>query len=312
MNMKLTGKEIEEIAKIYNLGKVKNIKAIVGGMINYNFIFKTDKGDFIVRRLGYKLDNYWGRQKELEFAVIEYLRKKKFPYEIPNFIKNQEGKYISKIGKDLFEVYSRIKGKNIRKVNKSQSKEIGKALALYHKYVAGFLEKYPVEDLNSYDWVFDKYKKMRKSKPKDDIDCVMLKELDFFDNLLRGLKEEFVCTDVLVIHADFSRDNLLFSGNKLLGILDFENLKFDPKIYDIAFVTAIEDIDREVFLRAYRKHNSFNSRDENKLVVYRLLQKCLVFWWIYLDLKKRKDLRRKWFGWIMKGVRKDYKLWSKK
>jgi hypothetical protein len=75
--MKLIKKEIEKVAKEFDLGNVKSVKYLEGGMINYIFNFKTDKGDFIIRKLGYKLNDWWKLKKELEFSVLEFLKKEK-------------------------------------------------------------------------------------------------------------------------------------------------------------------------------------------------------------------------------------------
>src|SRR3989344_5308362 len=129
--MKISKRIIREILEIYELGKVKKIKLIKGGNINHNFVFTTNKGEYIVRFLGYKLDKYWKEKKELEFKVLNYLIDEKFPYYLPRFIKNKRGDYISNLDNYLIEVYPRLKGNNIIILNDKNIKEMAKALATY-------------------------------------------------------------------------------------------------------------------------------------------------------------------------------------
>ena len=142
LKMELTKKELIKISSTYNLGNIRNVKQIQGGMINYNFFVKTDKGNYIVRKLGYKIGSWQMNKKELEFGVIEYLRENKFPYEMPFFLKNKNGNYVSRIYGNLFVEHESIPGRKIRKHNDKQLKEIVKAVAIYHKIMKNFpLEK---------------------------------------------------------------------------------------------------------------------------------------------------------------------------
>ena len=62
----------------------------------------------------------------------------------------------------------------------------------------------------------------------DDCNAVIIasknKNIDFFENLLKRLIKLNLNKDLLLAHSDFSLSNLLFKKNKLVGIIDFENL----------------------------------------------------------------------------------------
>ncbi|MAG61478.1 hypothetical protein CMI43_01510 [Candidatus Pacearchaeota archaeon] len=44
-------------------------------------------------------------------------------------------------------------------------------------------------------------------------------------------------------------------------------------------------------LEEYRKYNSFSKSEEKNLIVFRLLETCNLFWWNYLGMDKRPDLK---------------------
>jgi len=307
--MKLKKKELAKITSIYDLGKIKSVKPIPGGMINYNSTAKTDKGEFIIRKLGYKLNSWWMNKKELEFEVMEYLHKRNFPYAIPRFIKNKYGNYISNVKGNLFEVYERIPGRKIIRLNDEQFKEMVKALAIYHKIIKEYPIKKKFKVVDNHKWILDKYALMRKVKPRNKVDILMHKHLDFFENLLKKLLKFDLSYEPLVTHSDFSAYNLLWKENALIGILDFENVGYKSRVFDIAYIW--NDIHRKkILVNTYRKYNVLSKRDEKYIIICRLLNSCNMFWWSYLGMEKRPELKYQWLLRTIKNGNKYFRMWK--
>ncbi len=86
--MKFTIKESTTICKYLALGEFKSIKLMEGGLVNYNFILKTNKGEFIIRILSKKITSHKKRRLNEEFELMEFLEKKKFHYSTPLPIKS--------------------------------------------------------------------------------------------------------------------------------------------------------------------------------------------------------------------------------
>ena len=288
--MKLDKKDTDKIAVLYNLGEVKSVRLLSGGMISYNYVVKTSKGEFIVRKLGYKIEGWWARQKELEFEVVEYLHKKSFPYQIPRFIKNNKGDYISKLHGNLFEAYERIPGRKIVKLNDKQFREMAKALAIYHKIIKSFPLREKFRRIDDYKWMLGKYSLLRKAKPETKLDKLMLNNLDFYEDLLKRLLKYDLKQNPLVNHSDFSVYNLLWKKDKLVGVLDFENVSYKPRVSDIAYLLRRMN-KKKVLVDTYRKHSSLSKEEEGNLIVSLLFNFCNRFWWTYLEMKKRPDLK---------------------
>ena len=307
--MRLTKKELIKVSSTYNLGNVRSIKYIPGGMINYNFFLKTDKGDYIVRKLGYKQGSWQMNKKELEFGVLDYLKEKKFPYKIPCFLKNKNGNYVSKIYGNLFEVYERIPGRKIVNLNNKQLKEMVKALAIYHKIIKNFhvKKKFSLADDNK--WMLEKYSSLRKIKPKNKVDKLMLKHLDFFENLLKKSLKIDIQQNILMTHSDFSAWNLLWKEDKLVGILDFENLSYRPRVFDIAYMW--DDKRNKIIVDTYRKYTSFSKKEENNIIIFKLLSSCNMFWWSYFGMKKRPELRYRWLLRTIRNAKKYEEMWKR-
>ncbi|MAG78492.1 hypothetical protein CL616_03960, partial [archaeon] len=111
--MKPTIKESKKICSELDLGKYQNIKLIKGGLVNFNFLLKTNKGEFIIRILGQKITPPKQKRLNYEFDLMEFLDKNKFPYLIPLPIKAKNTKKrLHKINNKNFWVYKKLPGKS--------------------------------------------------------------------------------------------------------------------------------------------------------------------------------------------------------
>lgn len=298
---------LDKVAEEYQLGKIILSKLIKGGNINYNFSVKTDKGDFIVRQLGYKLDGWFAKHKPFEFEVLEFLSQQDFPYRIPRMMRTKKGEYILKIEEQLFEVYPKIKGRCVLKPNRFQVKGAAKALATYHKVIRNFPgQQKELDDFGHAKW---RYSQLRAVKTKTPTDKYMLKYIDLFENTLIDLLKFDRNKNVTVIHGDFNRANLLFIKNKLVGILDFENVEWAPMVQD--FASGCTDGVMNSFVKEYKKYNSISSQEEKIIIPLKLLKICDIFAWVYLDDHKKKDRRIPMMRRMVKRLKENLSLMNK-
>ena len=300
--MKLLKSEISKITKEFDLGKPKSIDLIKGGLVNYNFYLKTDKGLYVIRVIGEKLSK-WKRQRlEIEFKSLDYLKNKKFPYEIPNPIRDKKGKALLRINKKNIWVYKKMKGAHWNK-NKTQFKEIGKALAIYHKYIRS-LKITNKNEFFGLGWLLPKYSKLKKIKPKNKIDLLILNNVSFFEKLLKKFIRTKFNKNILLIHHDIDPSNILFKKNRLSAILDFENIKSGPRIADIA--NTIKDVcfkkDKlevqkvNLILNGYEKITKLSKKEKEFIIPSMILDNCTMFWWFYGGMKKDLDNRYKYLN----------------
>ncbi len=297
--MKLTKQDINQVAKEYNLGKVKSVKPILHGWVNFSFDLRTSNGRFVLQVLTSKM-NSWKRDKlELELALLEYLNRVDFPYLIPAPMKSSKGKYMGKIKAKPFRIYARVGGDTPKTLNKKQFKECAKALAIYHKYVKKFKFKTKREDFNNFDWIQKMYAEMRKVRPKNKTDLLMLRNLAFFEKAVDKLKKIDYGKERTFCHCDWHNDNLLFKRDRLIGIIDFDDITVSPKAEDVANAMVkcryqcrgYNKEKRKIFLEEYRKIMPFSKKEEKLIISLLLKNACVVFWWFYKGMKKNQDKR---------------------
>ncbi|MBU3940673.1 MAG: phosphotransferase [Nanoarchaeota archaeon] len=298
--MKLTKKQAELISSEYNLGKIQSLKPIVGGWVNYNYELKTDKGKFVVRLLGAKIEKEIRNRLFIEFKLLSHLHKIKFPYEIPYPLKNKGGSYLINIKKTFLWVYPYIEGYQIRDWDNTTIKSVVKALATYHKYVENVRIR-NIREVDSLKETSKKYEEMRKQKPNNSVNKLMLENLGFFEESLKKVEKIKFNTKNVPVHYDFHKGNLLFDKKKVVGILDFERLLYTPRILDIAYlIKCTYEKDESKFVKRvnfivkeYEKINSLTKKEKDLILPMLVRDNCRMFERFYtlLGLENKKISR---------------------
>jgi len=300
--MKITLKQAGKIAENYNLGKIRKMNLINGGLMNYNYDVKTDVGDFIVRILGHKFNEDKKKHVALEFKLLKYLKDNNFPYKVPEPLKNKDGKIISMIGGRRFWVYAKIEGEKLRKKD-LDIKDFAKALATFHKFsrkvkATGFKKKY------SHNWLLGEYKKMRKAKIRDRTDRLMIKNLDFYEECVNRFNRKYR-DNFMVIHSDYHMSNLLFKDKKVFAFLDFDNVSYSPRVKEISYAIKHSCIEHgklnrkkmHDFLNEYEKYIKLDKEEKEFILPALVLNTAIVFWWIYAGMKKAPHKRYSFLKW---------------
>lgn len=297
--MRLTKKEIQEICNNYKLGVANSFKLIKEGLQNHNYIVNTDKGKYITRIAGIELSDNQKEAIKLEFKVLVFLNKNKFPYKIPTPIKNRKGEEISIINQKYHWVYEFIEGEppqNLEKITNNEIKELAKALATYHKFVKNLKTKNPKkEDFRG--WIYNRFDGIEKRKPKCKIDKLAKDNFNYIMSIVDEVVKNQCKENVLVIHRDFNKGNSLFKDKKLIAIIDFDNVVNAPRINDLSefifnFCLTKKSFDKKamaVFLQNYEKINKLTNR-EKEAIPFQLLKNCSAFFaYFYNGLKKQKS-----------------------
>lgn len=307
--MELTKKDAELIVASYSLGKLKSIKQITSGCVNYNFEIKTSKGNFMVQVFGHKYDKWKRGTVKLEFLVLNHLHEKKFPYEIPFPLKNKQGSQVLKLGEHHLWVYRKIEGDIYGKFNLNQFKQIAKAVATYHRYVQDI--EYQDPSYYDFNWILAQYDRLKKIRPKDEIDQLMLDNLGFFESLLRKVMRTDFKGDMLLAHSDFNNGNVIFRAGKLVGILDFDNMQYAPAAKDIALAIKRSKYSgdqltarkMEIFLKEYQKIRPLSAKEKKLIIPALIKDNCIVFWWHYEGMKKHTDKRYEYMNNTLKKTK---------
>lgn len=301
-------KEIRKILRQWNLGDLVSYKKAEKGVVNTNWIVKTSKGKYILRRLG---QNKKLKELEFELEYLDYLTKRKFPYKIPTPIKTIKGKEFIRKNNSIFWVYEFIEGKNVESFGFSELKECAKMMARYHTLIedsnldnktsySDFARAEILQELNSF------LKKIGDSA-KDKKDKVFIQEAKKLIPLFNGLNiKEYSKLKKYPLHRDINPENTLWKAEKLVGIIDFENVGEikDTLIKDIVAMLQYSCIDKnekykldlklvKFFLKEYRKYHQLSDGEISfipEIIIAGAIEDFSYQYWMLLNDPERAKL----------------------
>lgn len=223
--------DIQRALAHYDLGELRSIQAAAHGLVNETAFAETSSGRYVVRRNQRRL----GRASlKLRHELHAWLSSRAVP--CPRLVAARSGETAVEVDGRIFEVATFIEGEEYCPRCAAQSAGVGAALARYHCAVVGFpalADSQPpryspsvlpglIERLMQRDMLGD-----------------LTVQLSWYDRRaadLRGRLRDAAYADLpqLLIHGDIHRDNLLFCGERVVGLLDFDQVTLDARIVDLA------------------------------------------------------------------------------
>tara|TARA_B100000029_G_scaffold512962_1_gene611052 strand:+ start:1628 stop:2590 length:963 start_codon:yes stop_codon:yes gene_type:complete len=223
VHTKLSKKDILEILKKYNIGKLKKFSGIKEGIENTNYLIFTSKNKFILTIF----ENRVNKSKiPIFLKLMTHCSNNKI--NCPNPIRDNNGNLINTVKVKKFGIFSFLNGKSKSKWDDDDCFFVGRTLANFHK-------KNINRNLNlKNNFGVSSWKKLL-TKCKSQINNIipnclglMSSEIDFLNN------EWPIDLPSGTIHGDLFPDNVLFSKKKISGILDFYFSCDDILVYDLA------------------------------------------------------------------------------
>src|SRR5262245_5598544 len=220
----LSKTEVADIVEDYGLVKLSALTAIAEGSVNSNFCLETQRGRFLLR-----IDEVTGElDVKRELDLLLYLRKHGF--QCPQPVTDRKGRLYRESRGKCLSLYRWLDGQVVRpdRLTSPRLENVGRALADLH--LIGKSYKKGIENRFTYERVSQLYAEVREQLPP------------YFRKMVRTLDDEVAYLQHYlenklprgVIHGDLFHDNLLFKGEKLVAILDFEAACRGKFIFDLA------------------------------------------------------------------------------
>lgn len=213
--------ELETFLEPYRLGRLHAFDGIFGGSENSNFFVSTDAGEFVLTLVER------GSWEHMEFVVdlLERLRHAGLP--VPYGVAEEDGVRLRRLAEKPALLQPRLPGSHIEQPHSHHCEELGRLLARLH--LATRDDPLVHASDRGLQWMIDE-------------GSLLALELEGAElELLRGaiteaamLQDAFDELPAANLHADLFRDNVLFDGTHLSGVLDFHNACSGPMLYDLA------------------------------------------------------------------------------
>lgn len=293
--------DLQEIVNEYGLGGVRSVRKAQGGAVNENWIVRTATGTVVVRRVSKSrsLDDIL-----FEHSFIRALERKGFPYRLPEPLRTRAGRSVVKKSGEYVWLYTYIEGSSSRPSRNTVIPQMAHALATAHKAARRFsftrmnasphaLEHpWLLRDLRSLQLELADHQGTRHRFFRENVqECI-------------DILEEFRCTRYstlprLPIHGDMCRDNLIFSGERLRGVIDFSHCCSDAAIRDVTIAlrhecTSEADCFRldlnaaRQFLKIYHEINPLTREEIDLIPAIAVAELADLFRWRIVELSTKR------------------------
>jgi homoserine kinase type II len=215
--------ELDRFLAEYDCGDLVSYSGISAGIENTNYFVETGSGHYVLTLFEQLLP----REIPFFLELTAYLSANGVPAACPE--RNHSGRFLSSLKGKPAALVERLDGGSVESPNSAQCAALGDALARLHIAGESFARhRHRVNDRGPRWW---RLVAGRLAEVVDGESCrqiegeIAYQSQHHFDSLPRG-----------VIHADLFRDNALFVGDRLSGIIDFYYACNSLQLYDLAVV----------------------------------------------------------------------------
>lgn len=262
----VTTEQLQHWLKGYAIGELLELKGISAGITNTNYFVTTTHNKYVLTLFEQN------SIEELPFFIelMDHLAHHGVP--CPQPISNAKGESLHMLNGKPAVLISCLQGRDLESPSVVHCREVGAVLAKMHMAGLSFREKNTAQPhRNPRDSVWREKTAALVLPHLPPEDHKLLKEtLQFQQNL------DMTALPSGVIHADLFRDNVLFDGDKVGGLIDFYYAYRDAFVYDLAITVndwcvepsgKLDSAKLEAMLQAYEserpmisvEHAAFNS-----------------------------------------------------
>jgi homoserine kinase type II len=265
--------ELETFLAPYGLGRLRDFQGIAAGSENTNYFISLEQGEFVLTLIER------GPIQDLPFFIelLDVLHEADLP--VPYALRTTDGSALRELAGKPALLQPRLPGKHISEPNTQHCVQIGELLGHLHLATREHVLERKTD--RGLDWMLAEGAELVSHL--DPTPGQLLKNaLEEIERLKPGI----MALPRANLHADLFRDNALFEGTHLTGLIDFYNACSGPMLYDLAIALndwcsredgQIDPQRARAMLGAYAALRPFNS-SEAELWPTMLRVGCVRFW----------------------------------
>lgn len=268
----LSDEQVAEFLDRYSVGRLQALKGVPQGTENSTFFVTTQQGEWVLTLFEQ------GEFEDLPFFVdlLDYLAARRLP--VPGPVHDRDGVALQRLAGRPALLFPRMPGSHPSAPNLAQCAALGDALGRMHQASQHFTgERTNPRNL---DWLQRRHREVLPYLSAND-QALMAREIAEYAQAFDGIE-----LPTGAIHGDLFRDNTLYDGDRLGGIIDFYNGCTGDLLFDLAIVindwasdeAGDLDVDRyEAILGAYLAHRPLTGQ-ERELWPTMLRMTALRYW----------------------------------
>ncbi|MBN8412023.1 homoserine kinase [Halomonas denitrificans] len=208
----------------FDVGELTRLQGVPAGTENSTFFVTTDRRELVLTLFEQ------GEHEELPFFVelLDFLDEHRIPVAGP--IHDRDGVALHELAGRPALLFPRLPGSHPKAPNTAQCRALGQALGEMHRVSRHFSGHRP--NPRDIHWLSAMHHKVLVYlSPADQ--ALMQDEVDAYQAALETLEQPLPQG---ALHGDLFRDNTLFDGEQLGGIIDFYNGCTGDLLFDLAIV----------------------------------------------------------------------------
>jgi Ser/Thr protein kinase RdoA (MazF antagonist) len=232
-----TPDELRDVLSHYDIGNIIQIKTLNAG--NAGAPKKTilsDRGKFLLkRRPKDKSDIY---HVAFSHAIQTHLEEKGFP--VAGFIRTRKANNTAvHRGNNTYELFNFVAGSRYNGSNQAAHNS-GRQLAVFHKHLMDFLCRFDplrrtYHDSSSVRGYLKTISSSKAQTGSCDFEEISLRLMALYNQSSAAVNQlGFDSWPVQIVHGDWHPGNLLFAGESIVCVLDFDSAKLAPVVTDVA------------------------------------------------------------------------------
>jgi len=213
--------ELEDFLAPYGLGRLRDFQGIAAGSENSNFFISLEQGEYVLTLIER------GPSADLPFFIelLDVLHEAGLP--VPYALRTASGEALRSLAEKPALLQPRLAGKHVQQANAHHCQEVGALLA--HIHLATRERVLERQSDRGLDWMLAEGPSLALQLPDSQLPLLRAALAE-----IHGLKPRILALPRANLHADLFRDNVLFDGNHLAGVIDFYNACAGPMLYDLA------------------------------------------------------------------------------
>ena len=210
---------MEQFIQGFDIGTLLSYRGIDEGIENTNYFVDTDRGYYVLTLFE------WLGANQLPYFIKLMCHVADAGLPCPHPVADRQGQTLHDLMGKPAALITRLPGRTIKEPSVAQCEQVGDTLAKMHLVMRDFGDH--SENVRDIDWFRAHSAKIQSKLNKEDSallnDEIEHQSRDLSDALPAG-----------TIHADLFKDNVLFDGEQLSGVIDFYYACHAKLLYDVA------------------------------------------------------------------------------
>jgi homoserine kinase type II len=226
--------ELARVLSYYDLGELRTTRRIERGFVNENWVTETAQGRYFLKRRHPDL-----RRPDLICAqhdLVEWLGQAGFP--APTIVPTVSGETFLVLDSEFYEIHEYIEGQPYDHDRPAHFNEAALTLGRYHTHVKGFAPQAlrNLDELYSPTILSGNLTRLTEAWGLDhDPDLAQVAgQLEVHALDLAARFAGHGSLPYLVIHGDYYAGNLLFDDDRIIGVVDYDKARWQPRVVELA------------------------------------------------------------------------------